>query len=463
MTIEPRKVYDPADMRCLLEPKSIAVIGASTNPKSLGYRTLRNLARFQGGVYPVNARYDEIDGRRCWPSLASLPEVPDCVVLAIGKDGVEDAVRDCAARGVGSVVIYASGYAETGREDGIAAQERLLSLARSGNMRLVGPNCAGLSSASGFHAGFAEFLTSAARPQRQIGLVSQSGALGLSLSQAVTQGFDISHVLSCGNSCDVDVADYANWLLEQSGIGAIAMVYEGLRDPRRLQEVGQRAKEMGKTVVVNKLGRSDAGAQAAQFHTGSQAGTFDAFADMARDAGLVTNDRIETLLETAAFFAKAPIGQNGGVAVVSSSGGTGIICVDTAARHGVLTPQPSSETIAILKTQIPDFGAARNPCDATAQAVANPDSFIAATAAMISDERYNAIVLPWGKSMPASLLPPLGEVAARAGKALCVVWTSQGLAEEGFRDLTLRPDISAFRSVDSCFAALAKWNARRQS
>lgn len=458
MSTTDRSVYDHAALRRLLAPRSIAVIGASPTPRSLGQRTLANLERFGGAIYPVNAKYAEIGRHRCYADVASLPETPDCAVLAIGKDGVEAALEACARRGVGGAVVYASGYAETGRDDARSAQERLVAIARGAELRLVGPNCAGLAAHEGaVHVGFAEFLTALAPGRRGVGLISQSGALGLALSQIVTQGTAISHVLSCGNSCDVDVADFVSYLAEDDSCGAVALVFEGLAAPERLAQAARRAAAQGKAVVACKIATSAAGAEAARFHTGTPTGDREALAALFRREGIVPVARVETLVETAAFFAKAPRPHPGGVAVVSSSGGTGIIAADTAERLGVAMPQPGAETGALLRAAIPDFGAARNPCDATAQATSNAVSFVRCVEAMLADPRYAAIVMPWGRTMSASTLGSVGAMARQAGKALCVVWMSQAAADNGASDLAADPDIALFRSMDSCFHALSAW------
>ena len=159
--------------------------------------------------YPVNARYERIGDQHCYPNVAALPEVPDCAVVTAPREAVEEIVLECASAGVGGVIIFASGYAETGKEDRIAQQHRLAAIARESDMRIVGPNCIGVVNAPlDMRVTFMD-ITPIPQPRRQpIGMVSQSGALGMALAQAVVRGVSFSHVLTSGNSCDVDMADY---------------------------------------------------------------------------------------------------------------------------------------------------------------------------------------------------------------------------------------------------------------
>jgi len=449
-------------MARLLAPRSIAVVGASATAGSLGARTIANLARYEGAVYPINAKYTALGELPCYPALAALPQVPDCVVLAVGKDAVEPAASECAALGVGGLVLFASGYAETGTPEGITAQARLAEIGRRSGMRIVGPNCTGVANIlTGAHAAFAEFPPRAAPRHGTIGLVTQSGALGLGLSQAAEHGTSFSHVLTCGNSCDVDVADYVAYLASEPACGAIALAYEGVADPARLAEAARRAAAAGKKVVVCKLARSADGIVAARHHTGSDAGTDAAFRALCGETGMVAVERIETLVETATFFAKVPARPRApGVAVASSSGGSAIIAADTAARHGVALPQPGMETLAALRAALPSFAAMRNPCDATAQATGNPALMRATAEALLADPRYGALVVPLGKAYRTPIIPFLGEAAARHGKAACMVWMSQWSEGPGAAEAESESQLALFRSIDSCFAALAAWLGR---
>lgn len=457
MAETPRPLYRGSALQRLLSPQSVALVGASANPQALGGRTLANLAGFGGRLYPVNAKYPELAGRICYPSVAALPEAPDCVVLAVPKEGIEALLRDCAARGAGAVIILASGYAETGVPADAADQQRLVAIAAQHDLRLVGPNCVGVANqVHGLHAAFAEFSPTTLISGNRIGLVAQSGALGLGLSHAAERGASVAQVLTCGNSCDVDVADYVAWLATEASCDAIALAFEGLAVPRHLEEAARLAAHHGKRIAAIKLAVSAAGQDAARFHTHTRTGSATEWQELCARTGMVRVTRIEALMETAAFLAKHRGPLAPGAAIISGSGGTAILAVDAAARYGVATPQPAAATVARLRAAIPPFGAARNPCDATAQATRHPQSLLDCAQAMLADPAYGALVIPWGRAQPHSLMDGLGALAQASGKPVCLVWMSQRqegpLAEAAER----HPHIALFRSLDSCFDALGQ-------
>lgn len=448
-----RAPYRAADLRRLLQPASVALVGASADPRSLGGRALANLRGFGGRLHLVNPRRSEIDGRPCRPSVADLPEPPDCVVLAIPMEQTEAVLLQCAAAGAGAAVVFASGYAETGTPEGQQAQQRLAAIATATGLRLVGPNCVGVANRGlGLQAAFAGFPAHEDAPGRRIGLVSQSGALGLALSQAAERGVCFSHVLSCGNSCDVDVADFVMALAEDPGCDAIALGFEGLQEPARLAPALQFAVVRGRPVAFCPVGISAAGREAVRFHTATLA------ADLASLRGLRVA-AIESLVEAAVLLAKAGRPVAPGVAVLSASGGTGILAVDAAASAGVVTPQPGPATVQRLRAALPAFAAARNPCDATAQATRHPESMLAAADALLADECFGALVVPWGRSQDPAVLDGIAELAAQHGKPACIVWTPQFPLVDVFRRIEASPSLVLFQSMRGCFDALAGWMA----
>ena len=200
------------------------------------------------------------------------------------------------------------------------------------------------------------------------------------------------YFFSVGNSADVDVADLIGAMAEDPEVRAVACLFEGVPDARRLLEAGARAREAGKPVIVYKLGVSEDGAAAARSHTGSMAGSAAAFRALFERAGFVPVDNYEALVEYAKFFAAAGKPLARGVAVVSGSGGAGIIAADMAARHGVPMPQPGENTTAVLRSVVPEFGAARNPCDPTGQVLSVPESYNKCCQALLDDPQYGVLL-----------------------------------------------------------------------
>ncbi|QHE84188.1 acetate--CoA ligase family protein [Hydrogenophaga sp. BPS33] len=463
MNIEPKPVHRRADLQRLLSPSSVAIVGASPTPNSFGERALRHLEGFAGRIHLVNAKYPRIGDRDCHPSLKALPEVPDCVLITVGRESVEAVVRECAALGVGGAVIFASGYAETGKPERAAQQETLGRIARDSGLRLIGPNCIGLINyLQQMCLSFNPPQVLRATTAHRIGLVSQSGALAFSLAQAAERGVCFSHVLSAGNSCDVDVADQVAFLAEEPECKAIACVFEGLADPIRLLEAARRATANGKPVVVFKLATGESGAAAAMSHTGSLAGSTATYRAAFEHAGVVWVDDVDALIDTTVFMAKAGTPGNGGLVVVATSGGAGVMAADKADLHGVALPQPSDATRAVLEQHIPDFGSSRNPCDLTAQVIANGQSLEACADALMAEPAFDVLLLPHviAYDFATPRIRIAGQVARRHGKIACNVWVSEFMGGPGMLETETDPNVALFRSMDHCMAAIAAWKRR---
>lgn len=461
-----RTLYTHADLRRIFHPRSIAIVGATPNERAFAGRAMGNLRGFGGQRMFVNPKYDRIGEQVCYPSLADLPETPDCVLIATARDTVEPIVRQCGALGVGGVVVFASGYAETGKSEHVEEQLRLIRLARESGVRLLGPNCIGY--ASYVDNAIVSFADLAPRttplPAHAIGVVSQSGALAFAMQEAVNHGTAFSHVFSCGNAGDIDVADQISFLAGDPHCAAIACIFEGLSDANRIVQAAQACADAGKTLVVYKTARGKLGAEAALSHTGSMAGSNSAYAAAFRHAGVVQVETLEQLIPTTAFFAKAPRPSAAGTAIVSISGGAGIIAADEAEHHHVALPQPAEQTRAVVERCIPDFGAARNPCDVTAEAANNFTSFVECGEAMFSDPAYGAVVLPLPVTGEPNVrrLQLFNDLAARHDKMACGLWLSEWLEGPNAAMAENLPRLALFRSASDCFAALAAWHAREQ-
>lgn len=458
-----RQPYAPGAMARLVAPGSVAVVGVSERPAAFGSRVVANMGAFDGRLYQVNARYTTLAGRPCHPDLAALPEVPDCVVIATGRDAVEPIVAECARLGVGAVIVLAAGFAETGTPDHVAHQARLVAIARAADMRLVGPNTIGLVNyANG--AG----LTFSAMPERRtllrhaVGIVSQSGSLGFSLSQAVERGMSISHVLTAGNSGDVDVADHVAYLAQEPTCRAIACLFEGMADPWRMIAAAELAWAADKPLVMYKMATGSEGARAALSHTGSLAGSGAAYRAGFARAGVVQVDTLEALMEAAAFFAKAPPPRAFGVAVIATSGGATIMAADKAELHGVPLPQPGPDAAAVLALHVPEYGSTRNPCDVTAQVLTDAGALVACTEALLQDPAYGALVTSHAYAYQSATdrLPVFSRAAAAAGTIVCNVWAPEWLGGPGAAETERDPHLALFHSMDRCFAVLAAWHGR---
>lgn len=464
-----RVPYPAAAMTRLVAPSTVAVVGVSERAGAFGNRVVANMAAFDGMLFQVNAKHRELAGRPCFPSLSELPQVPDCVVIATGRDAVEPIVAECARLGVGGAIILAAGFAETGKPELAALQDRVVAIARDADMRLVGPNTIGL-----VNYGTGAGLTFSAMPDKRplrphaIGIVSQSGSLGFALAQAVERGVSVSHVLTAGNSCDVDVADEVAYLVQDESCRAIACLFEGMADPGRMIAAAELAWRAGKPLVMYKMATGAEGARAAMSHTGSMAGSQAAYRAAFARAGVIQVDRLESLIETAAFFAKAPAPSAPGVAVIATSGGATIMAADKAELHGVALPQPGAAAQAVLEAHVPEYGSTRNPCDVTAQAISDPAGLAACAGALLNDPAYGVLVTTHGYAYASatSRLATFAATAAKAGKPVCNVWVPEWLGGPGAAETEADPNLALFHSMDRCFETLAAWHrhdARRRA
>ena len=456
-------VYSREELTRLLHPRSVAVIGASTRAGSFGERVLFNLRHYGGRYYPVNARYQTIGDLTCYPNVRDLPEVVDCAVITAAREAVEEIVLDCAKAGVGGAIIFASGYSETGREDRIAQQIRLAEISRETGLRIVGPNCIGVVNATLDSRITFMDITPIPKPNGQaIGVISQSGALGMALAQGVVRGLSVSHVFTSGNSVDVDMADYVNYLADDPTCASIACVFEGMSTPERLVLAAENAWAKDKPLVIFKMATGEQGARAAMSHTGSLAGSHASYRAVFKHAGAVVVDDFEALMETAAFFAKAPPPKAAGVAVVAASGGAAIMAADRAEQHGVPMPQPSDSVREILESRIPEFGSSRNPCDVTAAVLSDPESLGICAGALLSDSQYGVLVSPMTYGSAPSAKRPLvyNALAKEHGKMACVAWQTEWQEGPGVVDANQCDRLALFRSMNACFAALASWQWR---
>ena len=458
-----RPVYRHAELDRVLNPAHVCIVGASPKAGSFGERVLTNLAGFGGNIYLVNSKYDAIGDRRCYPSMAALPENPDCVAVVAPRDAVEDIVREAAQLRVGGVILYASGYAETRLPERIELQHRLKAIGLDSGLKILGPNCLGIANyLRGARISFSDYPAPRGMLGKSIGIASQSGALSQSLAQAFECGASISHAFSAGNQADVDVADFVAYLADEPSCHAIACVFEGMAHPQRLLEAAQIAWRNGKPLLIHKTATGTLGAEAAISHTGSLAGSDSAYRAAFERGGAIVVEEFEGLMEAAEFFAKAPPPQARGIAVLAASGGAAIMAADKAEAYGISLPQPCEAVRRVLEANIPDFGSARNPCDVTGQVLNNPLSMPACSDALLSDAAYGALVVPQTLAfeMYKSRLDSLGMQSELHGKITCSVLISNWLQGPGTLEAERNPHVALFRSMDRCFRAIAAWHHR---
>jgi acetate---CoA ligase (ADP-forming) len=458
-----RELYSHSELVRLIDPKVVAVVGASETPGSFGQRTLANMSEFAGKVYAVNPKYRNLFDRPCVPSLGDLPEAPDCVILCVARPMVEGMVEAAGAVGAGGAIVYASGFSETGKTERVEEQERIVAAARRLGVRIAGPNCVGLANTQ-TRAGL-NFMPDYGRMGHRNGpvaIVSQSGALGYTVLQGMQRGIGFSKYLAAGNSSDVDVCDFISFLADDEQTRAIVCLFEGVKDGARFLAAARKARDAGKALVVYKAGASEASRKAALSHTGTMVGSYQAYAAAFEEVGAVATDNLESVLELASLFAKSGAPTRGrGVGVLATSGGAAVICADKAERHGVPLPALAAKTAEALNKVVPDFGSVANPSDLTAEVLKTSETFGYCLDAFLTDPSFSALVMPMvfaHASSSGARAAAVVQAAKRTDRPLAVIWMNEWLQGPGSEVFDADPRVSTFRSVDRCFAALRAWS-----
>lgn len=381
-------------LTALLHPRSIAIIGASDDPARIGGRPLAYTrdAGFAGPIFPVNPRRATIQGLPAFPTIADVPEPVDTAIVAVPAPAVVETAEACAGAGVKAVVVFSAGFAETGG-DGRRRQDALTAVARASGMRIVGPNCLGIyNSANGFYATFTTTLEAAHPVPGGVGLVSQSGAYGSHLSLLATRRrIGIRFFVTTGNECDVDVAETIGWLARHPDISVIVAYIEGVADRDRLLASLAAARERGKPVILQKVGRTEIGADAVRSHTATLAGSDAVYDGVFRQFGVHRARDAEEMLDIAyaASFGAFPSSRR--VALMSISGGVGVQMADEAVGCGLEVTPMSDRAQARLKAQLP-YASPRNPVDITAQAFNDLGLIRSNLDVVLEEDAYDAIV-----------------------------------------------------------------------
>jgi len=353
-------------MDFFFKPQGIAVIGATPNPFNGGNAILKNLlAGFRGGIYPINPRYGEIEGLPCYPTVNEVPGLVDLAIVFVPGPQVPEAVAACADRRIPGVIIESGGFAETG-DDGGSRQAALAAMARETGIRIWGPNCMGLVDAVNGHV--FSFLDPRAFPSLipgRVSLVVQSGMLSAGfLVDIMTHGvMGISKVCSVGNKIDVDECDLLPWLLDDQDTDVIGLYLESLLDGRRFLDICRRAD---KPIVVLKGGKSPKGAQAAMSHTASLAGDNRIIRGAFAQAGIVEAEDFKEMMDlcrTLSLFPAHRQERPGRIAILTFSGGAGIVSADFIAAHGLETAELSETTKRVIGRLFPEWMPVNNPVD----------------------------------------------------------------------------------------------------
>jgi len=412
----------------LLAPRSIAILGASENLARVNGRPLGFLLAkgYPGRVYPVNPKYRQIAGVRCYPSVEAIPDPVDLAIVALPAGAVAAALRSLGGKGVPAAVVFSSGFGEMGAE-GAESERELVRIAAQSGLRICGPNCLGLINA--FERVIATFgqFADGETPAGPVGFVTQSGAFGTAIAAlARRRGLGLGYFVNTGNEADVGFAEVMREVISDERIRVGAGYIEGLTDGTSLVELARFALDIGKPLVLTKVGRSRAGERAAASHTGSLAGEDAVFGGIVHQFGIVRSRNEEHMLDQVEAFAHCALPAGRGLGIVTQSGGAGVLMADRAEDLGLEVPVLTESTQARLRSVIPAFGTTANPVDVTGQFIADPRLLEESVLIVLDDPGVHAGIV-WLQLMDAHVDTLVGifeRIRARAAKPFVVCWVA---------------------------------------
>ncbi len=381
------------DLAALFSPRSVAVVGASTKPKSIGYELVANLLRsgFQGPVYPINPGARAVHSVPAFPSLAAVPGEVDLAVITVPRDLVLGVVDQAIAKGVKALVTITAGFKEVG-EDGARLEDEIRLRLRANGVRMVGPNCMGMINTDPKVRLNASF-TATDLVQGAVAVASQSGALGETiLETAAKLGLGLSAFVSLGNKTDVSGNDLLEYWADDPRTKLILLYLESFGNPRRFAQIARQVTQgRGKPILAVKSGRSVAGAAAASSHTGSLAGADVAVDSLLHQCGVIRVNTVAQLFTVAQGFATQPIPKGRRVGILTNAGGPGIMATDAAVHFGLELAELAPATKKTMSAVLSPEASVRNPVDTIATAGAN--EYRICTTAMYTDPAVDALIL----------------------------------------------------------------------
>ncbi|MEA3001872.1 MAG: hypothetical protein QOH81_660 [Sphingomonadales bacterium] len=457
------------DVVRLFNPASIAIIGASSRPGALSWWPLHLAAGngFQGGIYPVNPTRDAIEGHKCYPSLSAVSGPVDLAVIALNAERTPDAIRDCAEAGVKTVVLPTQGLGETGPE-GAAAERELLALARAHGMRIVGPNTDGIANLATGAIGSIQPLFGQGISPGPVGLVTQSGATASSLLVRLKQaGIGCKLYASAGNEIDLGLVDYMSVMVQDPDIRIVLSFVEALRRPDDFLKVADLAAELGKPIVLIKVGRSEEGARRAAAHTGALAGEDSLYDALFASRGVLRVSELSELVAVAKLFLAQGAPATPGVGIISVSGGQAGALADKAGAMGVPVPAVSDATEAKLTAAL-KFGKGFNPCDLTGEIARDPSLAVQVYDGFAGEPAIGTVVyarkhLTADAGVGAAKL--LGARANEPDATPLAIYAMDGSVWGAEADIYRERDIPVFENLNDLYTAidsLARWSAFRR-
>lgn len=450
-------------LQALLEPQSIAIVGASNDPNKIGGRPLEYLQRYGygGQIYPINPKYTEIQSMTCYASMFDVPDAVDLVIIAVPRQFVLDMLHDCGKKKVKAVIIFSSGFAELGVE-GRKIQEEIAQLSRLYGMRIVGPNCQGVVNLK--LGSLATFSTCFAAGEEEptsgsTAIVSQSGAVAAMLYNIQKKsGRGIKYWIGSGNEADVHVPELLQVIIDDPEVKVLQVYIEDVKDGGSLIQAAQKANERKKPILALKSGRTAEGSKAASSHTGALAAEDSVFAAIFEHYGIV---RVDSVIELGLFpqvfeLDQIPRGKN--VAIITNSGGLGVMMIDKCKQMGLDLAVFSEETKDQLSQVLPVFASVQNPIDVATQFLNDRELLAKIFPILMRDSHVDIILIGLGILGQGYDIPGMIEQVVQAQQqgdaliALTGVGCGQGVIEHFSKN-----GVPAFEDPTLCIKAVAKY------
>jgi acetyltransferase len=445
----------------LFSPRSIAVLGASSNPAKVGNALVRNLVAsgYEGGIHPVTRSGGAVEGRRAYESIGRIGVPVDLAVISIPAPGVPAALRECVSLGVRAAIVISAGFKEAGAE-GTALEEELKGIAREGAIRILGPNCLGaMNTATHMNATFAKWMLPAGR----IAFFSQSGALGVAvLDWAIGNGIGFSKFISLGNKVDLNETDFIEYLMDDPETGVILGYIEDVVQGRRFLKVATECTRK-KPIVLIKSGGTQAGARAASSHTGALAGSESAFSAAFAQTGIIRAAGVGQLFELARVFEAGRIPSGNRLLIVTNAGGPGIIAADQAERLGLTLPLLNNAALDRLREKLPHNASLYNPIDVIGDATS--ERYEAVLDEALSGEDYDGVIViltPQAVTDVERTASCVAEQARRSRIPIVTSFMGAVSVKEAVRTLAEAhlPNYSYPEEAVSMYAELVRFGAR---
>ena len=393
MTTQPNTV---TDLSRLLNPHGVAIVGASTDLSRIGGQPIKLLTEYgyTGQIYPVNPKYSEIKGLTCYPDVSAVPQPCDVALIAVSGPLVPGAIEQCGKTGIPFAVILSAGFGEAG-EAGRELNDKLLAAIDRSGVRVVGPNCLGVMNLdASFRLGFGGTLQLKTLKAGPIAMVTQSGGFGFGVvAVGCYHGLGFNHVVSTGNEVDLTSLDWMEHLIERDDVEILTVFLEGTTEGRRLRRIGDRALELGKPILIWKVGNTEIGSKAATSHTARLTAGYELFRTAFREGGFVEVQDVDDLVDYCKAFRARKLPKGNGVGVMTLSGGAGVLLADRCHARGLRLPRLTDATREKLRGIVVAYASIENPIDTTAQGY--NDNFASYTNTMrevLADANIDAIV-----------------------------------------------------------------------